>query len=601
MPHKMSSTKVRELTNEQRGILNSTLVDQFITIEGWDMTFAQNLAGKYIDRIQQKALGAYDAPMGIHQTGASDVVEDALTAMGLSRQEVHAQMGRYIAAGPGHTKKRLKLDLNQEHTTADGKTFRLLDLFDTDQLRLVRSQAQRVSGEVALARHGVVGKPGLAVLRRAMGYGADGERALPRELEAFDQVSAEFLGEPFGTQEGKWMERARMANSAARLGGIVFNQFAEFINGAAHIGVGRTLSAMTGIHRLRAEIIALSKGQKVDNPMLTSIEHMTGAEFGTDAYKLAFPFDAPDHAYPTYGRDTITATDRLLRGAGHVQSKISFWRAMHSAQQRGMAEQIVQKAVQFIKSGADDAALNDMGIHPGLRARLQADIDHMATFDSSGKLTSFDLMKARDGAAANDFAQAVSRGVSQIIQGNFIGEQGKWAHSGYLKMLTQFRSFSILSVEKQWARQRNNQGTAKALGILVGSMSIAVPVYMARVYAQSIGRKDREEFLEKNLSPFMLTRATLNYVALSGLSGDFLDALTAIAPDAVQEKIGGPTGGRSGTTKSAVGNLIAPAAGYVDDVWGALQNLDKPEKAAKILPFSRIPYLIPAVNALGDN
>lgn len=599
MPHKMSSSKVRELTNAQTGVLHSALVDQFVGVEGWDITFAANLAGKYIDRVKQKALGGYDAAIGIHQTSAADIVEDSMQAMGLTRQEIAANMQRYYKAGPGYTKGRINLDLLKEHQTPEGN-IRLLDLFDTDQMHLLRTQAHRVSGEVALARHGVYGKPGMALLRRAMGYGADGEKAVPKELEAFDQVASEFFGEPFGTQEGKWMERARTLNSVARLGGIVFNQFAEFINGAAHVGVGRTLSAIGSIARLRGEIIALAKGESVNNSLLESIEHVGGAEFGTDAYKISFPYAHPDAEYPTYGRDTITATDRILRGAAHVQSKISFWRAIHSAQNRGFAEQIVQKAAQFIKNGGDDAALNDMGIHAGIRARLGADIDKIATFDGAGRLTSFDLMRASDTQAAADFAQAIHRGVSQIIQGTFIGETGKWAHSGYLKMLTQFRTFSITSVEKQWARQRNNQGTAKALGILVGSMSIAVPVYMARVYANSIGRSDQADYIEKQLSPYKLTRATMNYVALSGLAGDFSDALTAIAPDAIQEKLGGPTGGRSGTTTSAVGNLIAPAAGYVDDVWGALQNLDKPSKAMKVLPFSRVPFLVPAINALGD-
>jgi hypothetical protein len=38
----------------------------------------------------------------------------------------------------------------------------------------------------------------------------------------------------------------------------------------------------------------------------------------------------------------------------------------------------------------------------------------------------------------------------------------------------------------------------------------------------------------------------------------------------------------------------------VDDVWKGFQNLDDPEKLARILPGSRIPYLLPAINALGD-
>lgn len=141
---------------------------------------------------------------------------------------------------------------------------------------------------------------------------------------------------------------------------------------------------------------------------------------------------------------------------------------------------------------------------------------------------------------------------------------------------------------------------ATALGMLVMSMGVAAPIYMTRVYLASIGRDDQEEYLERRLSPAAITRATLNYVASAGLLGDFIDALSAPMPDAVKEVIGEPTGGRSGGNTTVIGNLVAPAAGYVDDVFGVLQNLDDPEKVARVLPFSRLPYLLPAINALGE-
>ncbi|MCU9611827.1 hypothetical protein OEK97_28385, partial [Escherichia coli] len=81
-----------------------------------------------------------------------------------------------------------------------------------------------------------------------------------REFGAFDQMIAEFRNEPFGTQSGKWLDRAMMANSLVRLGGVVFNQLAETLNGIAHIGVIRTFETISSLPRLRQEIIALSKG-----------------------------------------------------------------------------------------------------------------------------------------------------------------------------------------------------------------------------------------------------------------------------------------------------------------------------------------------------
>jgi hypothetical protein len=593
MPHKISPSKWRQLTNEQRQVVHDALTEQFVNIEGWDIAFSDQLASRYLQRVQARAVGGHDAPIGGASAGSAEIVEDAMLSMGMSADEIRKNMQRFNRGAAGWTKGRLDLDLNRVYDV-NGQPFKLLDVFDTDQLSLLRSQAGRASGEVALARKGVYGRPGMDLIRESMTYGENGARALDTELQAFDQVAAEFINAPFGTAGPKWMERARILNSVVRLGGIVFNQFAEFINAVTHVGVGRTLSAVGAMPRLRGEIKALASGKAVDNPLLTSIEKLGGAEFGTDSYKIIMPFDSPDMAYPTYGMDTVGVADRLLRGASYAQAKLSLWRTMHSVQQRGMAEQIVAKIARYSRDNTEDVALTQFGITPEMRRAIIA--DGAARWDGDS-LVEFDVTKIKDPEMAEAIIQSVHRGVQQIIQGTFIGETGKWAHDGYLKVLTQFRTFSLTAMEKQWARQRNSRGTGAALGILLGSMSVAAPVYVARVYAQSVGRPDQEEYIERRLTPELIARQTLNYVALSGLAGDFLDIGAALAPDEYGVKM---TGGRAGTDTDFVGNLVAPSMSLVDDVWKGFQNLDDPEKLARILPGSRIPYLLPAINALGD-
>ncbi|MGL6350579.1 MAG: hypothetical protein ACRC2U_12225, partial [Aeromonas sp.] len=255
MPHKISPNKWLALGNSERQVLHQALTDQFITIEGWDLSFSDALASRYLERVQARATGGPDSPIGGASSGSAEIIEDALLAAGMSQDEVRKNMQKFNRGAATWTKGRIDLDLNKEYVV-DGKQFRLLDVFDTDQIGLLRSQAGRASGEVALARHGVYGKPGLTLLRKAMGYGADGGRATDQELGAFDQIAAEFVNAPFGTAEPKWMENTRVLNSVVRLGGIVFNQFAEFINGVAHVGVMRTVDGVASMGRLRSEIKA---------------------------------------------------------------------------------------------------------------------------------------------------------------------------------------------------------------------------------------------------------------------------------------------------------------------------------------------------------
>lgn len=592
MPHRMNPEKVRNLTVTQQEALHQALMDQFVGIEGFDISFSNKLARQYIDSVKTRALGGFSSPLGVHQVGAADVVEQALQQMGLNQQQVTAMMKRYMAGGPGHTKRRLKLDLNQVYGEGP-ESFKLLDLFTTDQFSLLRSQAKRVAGEVALARHGVMGKPGLKLLRRAMEMGGDGERATVDEIEAFDQVAAEFMNEPFGTQN-KMVDRVMQLNSIARLGGMGFTQFAEAINGIFHVGALRTMNGIAAMPRLRSEIKALASGKKVENPIIGSLEQYGGAEFGTDAYKTVFPFDNESLAHQTYGQETLAVGDRLLRGGAFTQGRLSFWRSIHSAQQRGFAEQIVRKAAMYLKDGGNDVALRDMGISDELMAKLRNDLPNIAKFEGNN-LTDFDITKTLDKDSATEFTQAIHRGVSQIIQGTFIGETSKWSHDGMMRLMTQFRTFSLTSVEKQWGRQVGNVGTAKALGMMMGSMSIAAPIYMARTYLASVGRADQDAYLERQLTAERIARATLNYIAMSGLAGELIDATSAVTG------ISAPTGGRAGAASNFVGNIVAPAAGLVDDVWKGLQDTKEgmdPHDLIKTLPFSRLPFLIPAINAL---
>lgn len=589
MPHRMRADKVRSLTLDQKRALHGALTDQFIQGSGFDPTFADNLASKYLDRVNQRALGGFDAPMGLHQTGAADVVREALEAMDMPRPEIDAMMKRYASGGANHTKKRLDFDLRQTHGEGEN-AFRLLDLFDTNMLGLVRGQSQRVSGEVALSQHGVFGKPGLALLRRAMGYGDVSTQAAAREVEAFDQVAAEFLGTPFGVQN-KFVDRALQANSVMSLGGMGFNQLGEMINVAMTLGVKSALSNVASFGRLRSEILKLSKGMKVDNPWLKDIEKFGGAEFGTDSYKLVFPYDMPDAPVHTMGADTVHFGDKLLRGAGHLQGKLSFWRAINSVQQRGVAEEIVKRVAFHLEKGTNDFHMRDMGISDDVLKRLK---DDMPAIRKNG---GFDLSAATDLEAANQLVQAVHRGTSQIIQGTFIGETGKYVHSSYLRGLTQFRSFSITAIDKQWNRQQGNRGLAGAAGITIAAMSAAAPIYMARTYLASIGRADQEDYLERMLSAGAIARASTNYIATAGLAGDFLDLTTSLTGS------GAVTGGRSGTNTQLVGNLAAPALGKIDKLWGAVQDTKDGTDVHGFVRegfFARLPYLIPFVNSLGN-
>lgn len=590
MPHVLNKAKVNAMTPDELRTFVDIMTEQFQTIEGFDAKFSAELARKYVDHARVNANGGHEIPANIHQPGAADMVRKALEDMGVGREALVEMMQRFSRGGPSYTKQRLHLDLTREYPNG----VKLLDLYDTNQLELLRRYSRRVSGEVALAQFGVMGSQGLRLLRRAMEFGPDADK--PELRQAFDQVAAEFLGQPFGNATGKWMDRALQANGLARLGGMGFTQAGEMVNAIAHIGVLQSLDTIPALPRLRREVHAIARGEKVENGILNSIEQFGGAgEFGVDGYRMVLPYDDPSGAYHSYGKDTVTAVDKLLRAGNYTQGILSGWRMIHAVQQRAVAEQITLKAIRYIRDGLESKALEDMGFTKAVQAKLKRDLPNMVEYDERGRVKVFDLTKATDADVAATFAQSVLRGTNQIIQGQFIGETGKWAHDGWLKMFTQFRTFPLVAMEKQWARQRHNHGLVSTIGLLAGSIAAVSPIIMLRVALASVGRPDQEEYLEEKLQPANIARMALNYVAMAGLAGDLVDAVSAVAPDGL---LGDETGARSGGARGAVGNLFAPSLGYVDDAYKAMQDADNPHKWAQLLPMSRLPFVVPLLNTL---
>ena len=164
-------------------------------------------------------------------------------------------------------------------------------------------------------------------------------------------------------------------------------------------------------------------------------------------------------------------------------------------------------------------------------------------------------------------------------------------HDSFLRILTQFRSFSIIAMDKQFSRVAADRGTAKALGLLLGQMSFAVPIHLARVNLNAATMEDsrREQYLETQLAPGMLARATLNYASLGGLAGDILDAGAALGGLEM-------SGVRSGQS-SFSGNI--PAIGYADGLVRGITNKDM-SALVKSLPGGNTVFLTPVANGLHE-
>lgn len=159
--------------------------------------------------------------------------------------------------------------------------------------------------------------------------------------------------------------------------------------------------------------------------------------------------------------------------------------------------------------------------------------------------------------------------------------------------MLQLRTFGLTAVEKQWGRQRMNYGYVAAGAMLLAQMAMALPIHLARLQVAAMGREDRDKYLEDNLHPAALIRATMNYASLSGLMGEALEVGSGVAAGWGSEEVKELTGARQ-TTMSA--GRIVPALGTIDGALKLAQGKSDTYNAIKQLPGSSIWYLLPVMN-----
>lgn len=579
-------------------LMIDALEDQFKNVAGFtdgDDFSVRELATVYLQRIIHRASGAVDAPANLYSDDTAEILRDSLRALRMSEEEVQKVVSRYSRGGASHTKGRIDMDLSRQYDDGAGNKFTLLDLLDHNMPNLYRKYAARVSGDVALAKHGVLGDAGIKVVREAMTVtGADA-----KALRAYDQFMAEMTGRAYGDGDPLILQNARILTGASRLGGAIFPQLGAYVDSVMAVGVGRTTKALLSAPRLHAELRALARGEVVNNPMLGGLETL-GPAFGMSDYRIMGMFDVGE-AFEVYGRETLGVTSKAIRYSGNAVRIMSGHRATVAVQTRGMAEQIVQKAWKYIRDGGEDKALEDMGFNAAMRAELRRVMPEVVEFDAAGNLKVFDPRRASPESAQLmiAFRDAVYRGAGQIIQREFPGETGKWAHNGYLKTLFQFRTFSLVAQQKQLGRMLGVHGGAKAFGYMLGALSVAWPIHAARlmVRASLMDEPEREKFLEEQLSPLAVARATMNYIGILGLMPDVLDVGTGFAAgwaDTAGVDLPAylrPTGGRAMSNTEIIGGQFAPAVGVVNDLGqGVFGN---PGKLIRTMPGNNLPYIQP--------
>lgn len=468
----------------------------------------------------------------------------------------------------------------------------LADVLDNNHLSMARMYAERMSGLAALSDVGIVHPKILDVYIIAAKRGGGEYKALDRDIKAMEQVKAELLGKrPDFATDVPFLNSFGSLMSSVQLGGATFAQAAEVSNIIAHYGTDAAFKIFPEVKSAYDDIRALKKGESLkSNSLLAGLEEESGILHGVEGYTNSTFFDQTgvtgDQALSYVGK-----MDSAIRGLAYTNMKINGMRLMGAMQSRAVANMISDYALTAaIRGGLDPkkmASLADAGFDEALLNRIKAE----AKYTVKGDSIDFDW-KSLSKETLDDFNIAVTRGSKQVIQGDMIGERGAWAHSSLWRAALLYRRFPIVAMEKQMIRQ-GERGWGFIAGALAYGFAMGSLMYTGRVYLNSLGREDAEEYRQKMLDPETFPMAVASYVGQLGMLPDI--------GGLVKTAFVGDEFGRNGL----VGNTVAPGVTFANDIFKAAMLpkmlLDGDHETAfktvrRVMPLSRVAGVVQGLN-----
>lgn len=473
------------------------------------------------------------------------------------------------------------------NTQAEYNGVRVQDLLNTNVGELAENYGKEAAGGAAFARMGFPTRQ--SVLNAIDAGERAGRNMVGSDAKAIKQLrgEADMLRDAVRMTYGNTIDadptsgivrgtrRVREVTGLLRLQQMGFAQFSEVSRSIAKMGLGTVLSSVPATKFLRSRAAREGNTARgaIKEPELREMEELIGY-IGEDNWLSGWNVrhDEFGESADTIGRLSAIADNALAAGS-RVNTVLSGFKAIQGGSEKIVARSINKRLKEHLSGGRKLPArdLDEVGLDAATMQRLQRHFDdnpaHAEYNGEQVRMMNFDAMEPD---LRETVGVAVRRMSGRLIQRNFIGDEGMWMNKWWGKALTQFKSFSIVSIEKQLIHDLRGDKIAAAQ-ILGWSTLLSLVAYSTQMQMQAIGRADRDKFLEDKFSMHNMAMGTFNkmpQVAGMSLGGDFLATL-GVLPDSLMQ-----SPGRLGFQQQGFGELVA-GAGVVGDVFDFSRALSK--------------------------
>lgn len=504
------------------------------------------------------------------------------------------------AEGPiSRLKHRTTLNVHHTEMLRDPKTgekvpVTIKDLMNRDSLQVATMYNRQLANRVALARVQVENPrfdPQLHADTDVPRYLVDGIRneadweritnqvkavademnqdpkSLQKDLDrlnfVYNTMTGQLQRQDKGTL-GSMLRLLRKYNFSRALGQVGFAHVAQTWSVVAQMGLK---AAMENMPTLRDFIRDAKTGQLVDQ-FAREIEYISDA--GTDMIRGLSHLSVDDFGN-VVGQDGFKKLEDLANRANRTTMMISGMAPMLALQQKWAAKAALARFV-FDAEGKMPLNMRRMaalGISEDDRALIAKNIlEHRGTITTeSGQAIPVLNLEKWDPEARHAISYAINRWSRRIAQENDLGQMNMMLGSEMGKLMWQFRMFMFGAYAKQTLHNLHMRDFESA-SMVLGTTALGALAYAAQTYLQSIGRSDREQFLEERLSPKKL--------ALAGIQRSPTSSVVPMGADLMSYAMGfDPIFDARASGTPAQGILSNPTFSLLDQGVRALHGVTK--------------------------
>jgi hypothetical protein len=530
---------------------------------------ARKIAKGYIKRLRSVDAGQEDVGGRMFATLDMEDMRAHLREIGLDDDEIEWALRRPAAKdakkpGSARAERRtlfdegFKMDMRRADGTID-KDVSIMDMFHDDNLYIFNRYNREMSGNIAMSRLRVEnpnwreGEDDLHPKYLVDGIYSDSDwqtlltkgRAVASDLDGKaratiekDEAAANFLydvirGRPQMGDTGngaQYMRMMRDFNFSRVMGQVGFAQLPDIGQHIGSLGVRVALKSIPGLRQLSRDI----RTGKIKDADMDFLTHITGK--GADFLRGKGRMMTDDQGVPISSTGSLKnrleyALSRGARGTGVVSGMTPVMTFIQRWASQGAMWKIAEAAYGNTKLSRQ--RMNILGIDDKMQeAILQSIRDgnkRMGGRGKKGDLIEHMDLDNWDPQVRGAFEFAITRWSKRIAQDGDAGQSNAMLSSGPGKLLMQFRSFGINAWTMNTLHNIHMKDPETLMTILVSSI-IAALTWQVQTHLRSIGREDKQAYLDENLSWGRTMAAGTGRIAFASLLPGMIDTALDLAP-----------------------------------------------------------------------